>query len=198
MNIFFLSKDVNEAARWMVDKHVVKMPTESAQMLSTAHRILDGEFVRYEYWNERDTTSVRKMWILEGEEIRMGVVNDKFKPVYFHSRGFTLYSPTHVMHPSTQWTMSGCQQYEWHFKLLRAMLSEYTYRYGKIHSVEKLLPLLAVPPKNMVECDWTEPALAMPDEYKSDNHVAAYQAFYVGEKSHIAKWKNRPQPEWYK
>lgn len=35
MNIFVLSRDVTEAARFHLDKHVVKMPLETAQMLST-------------------------------------------------------------------------------------------------------------------------------------------------------------------
>ncbi|MCX6783286.1 MAG: hypothetical protein NTZ20_04875 [Candidatus Levybacteria bacterium] len=40
MNIFYLDNDPNIAAIWMTDRHVVKMILESAQMLSTAHRIL--------------------------------------------------------------------------------------------------------------------------------------------------------------
>ena len=44
MNIFVLDKDPVVAAQMQCDKHVVKMIVESAQMLSTAHRILDGEF----------------------------------------------------------------------------------------------------------------------------------------------------------
>lgn len=35
MNIFVLSEDPAKAARMACDKHVVKMPTETAQMLST-------------------------------------------------------------------------------------------------------------------------------------------------------------------
>ena len=42
MNIFYLHKKPMTAARMHCDKHVVKMILESAQMLSTAHRILDG------------------------------------------------------------------------------------------------------------------------------------------------------------
>ena len=41
MNIFALDKDPTQAARMMCDKHVVKMILESAQLLSTAHRVLD-------------------------------------------------------------------------------------------------------------------------------------------------------------
>ena len=42
MNIFYLDRDPKIAAQMMCDKHVVKMILESAQMLSTAHRVLDG------------------------------------------------------------------------------------------------------------------------------------------------------------
>jgi hypothetical protein len=35
MNIFILSEDAEECAKMMCNKHVVKMPTESLQMLST-------------------------------------------------------------------------------------------------------------------------------------------------------------------
>ena len=43
MNIFYLDKNPRDAAQMMCDKHVVKMILESAQMLSTAHRVLDGD-----------------------------------------------------------------------------------------------------------------------------------------------------------
>ena len=42
MNIFFLDRDPATAARLHCDKHCVKMILESAQLLSTAHRVLDG------------------------------------------------------------------------------------------------------------------------------------------------------------
>ena len=43
MNIFYLDKNPKIAAQMMCDKHVVKMILESAQMLCTAHRVLDGD-----------------------------------------------------------------------------------------------------------------------------------------------------------
>ena len=42
MNIFVLHDDPVLAAQDQCDKHVVKMIVESAQMLSTVHRMLDG------------------------------------------------------------------------------------------------------------------------------------------------------------
>jgi hypothetical protein len=43
MNIFYLDKDPEIAAQYHCDKHCVKMILESAQLLSTAHRVLDGD-----------------------------------------------------------------------------------------------------------------------------------------------------------
>lgn len=43
MNIFFLSVSPQKCARLHNDKHVVKMILEYAQLLSTAHRVLDGD-----------------------------------------------------------------------------------------------------------------------------------------------------------
>ena len=37
MNIFILSRDPVEAAKWQCDKHIVKMCSESAQMLCSVH-----------------------------------------------------------------------------------------------------------------------------------------------------------------
>ena len=46
MNIFALSNEVTESAQWHVDKHVVKMPLETAQILCTA-RHSHGEEAPY-------------------------------------------------------------------------------------------------------------------------------------------------------
>ena len=43
MNIFYVDKDPMIAAQMQCDRHVVKMILESAQLLSTAHRVLDGD-----------------------------------------------------------------------------------------------------------------------------------------------------------
>jgi len=43
MNIFYLSSCPVDAASFHCDKHVVKMILEYAQLLSTAHHVLDGD-----------------------------------------------------------------------------------------------------------------------------------------------------------
>ena len=35
MNLFYLDKDLDKAAQFHVDKHIVKMPLEAAQILCT-------------------------------------------------------------------------------------------------------------------------------------------------------------------
>ncbi len=43
MNIFFFDIDPDISASYLCDKHVVKMPTETAQIISTAYFILSGK-----------------------------------------------------------------------------------------------------------------------------------------------------------
>ena len=45
MNVFYLDHDPKTCATYHNDKHCVKMILEYAQLMSTAHRILDGEDV---------------------------------------------------------------------------------------------------------------------------------------------------------
>ena len=59
MNIFHLDRDPVQSAQWMIDKHVVKMIVESAQLLSTAHRVLDGE----EYYDKNKNGHKLKRWL---------------------------------------------------------------------------------------------------------------------------------------
>lgn len=47
MNIFPLSYDIDESARFHVDSHIIKIPLECAQMMSTACRMSGLENVGY-------------------------------------------------------------------------------------------------------------------------------------------------------
>lgn len=42
MNIFFIDRDTKQAARSHCDQHVVKMILETAQLLATAHHVIDA------------------------------------------------------------------------------------------------------------------------------------------------------------
>ena len=108
-----------------------------------------------------------------------------------------LYKATHKNHPSSVWTRKTDENYYWHFDLFRSMLSEYTFRYGKIHKCEGLLDALVVAPKNINRGGFTPPPQCMPDEYRSDDTVEAYRKYYIGEKASFAKWKFRETPDWF-
>jgi len=47
MNIFYLDKNTSVCASFTADRHVCKMIIEYAQLLSTAHFVLDGQQVGY-------------------------------------------------------------------------------------------------------------------------------------------------------
>lgn len=72
MNIFYIHQNPKTAASLMTNKHVVKMILESAQMLSTTHRILDNNdnqvLYKVAYKNHPSTVWVRSsdknyMWL---------------------------------------------------------------------------------------------------------------------------------------
>ena len=144
MNIFYLHIDQNECAKLHTDKHVVKMILEYAQLLSTAHRILDGVECKELTAAGRRITRWRVESALDG----------------------MLYKSTHANHPSAVWTRKSKQNYVWLAKMLDALCKEYTYRYGKIHKVERdgLSNLLINNiPKNIPDVEFTEPTPAMPE-----------------------------------
>ena len=62
MNRFILSYDPEEAAVLQCDKHIVKMPLEEAQMLSSAHNELDGGQVAYKTAHKNHPCTV---WVRE-------------------------------------------------------------------------------------------------------------------------------------
>lgn len=177
MNIFYLDRDPKLAATYHCDKHVVKMILESAQLLSTAHRVLDGV-----KGQGRSVSGLRNVtrWRLDNE----------FDSVY--------YSASHVNHPSAVWVRSSPYHYVWLHNLFSNLLAEYTYRYSKTHKCASLLdPLWRVPDK---QCDgeWQEPPQCMPDDSKdASSAVIAYRNYYRNHKASFAKWSVRPTPFWW-
>lgn len=182
MNIFILDENPIKAAELQCDKHVVKMIVESAQMLSTAHRILDG------YTEKRPSKSGKRM------------INYWVHPDQFMEN--TLYKAVHHGHPSTVWTMESRKNYDWHYIHFIALCNEFTYRYEKIHSTDSLLRnVLAECPKNIPVADQTPFKLAMseyPECIALGDPVQAYRSFYQTKQSRFKMaWTKRSIPEWF-
>ena len=176
MNIFAIDEHPVRAARQMVDKHVVKMILEAGQMLSTSHRVLDGE----EYYDRTKNNRRIKRWRLSDE------------------REAKLWKASFVGHPCTQWTMESRMNYRWHATHALALCREYTHRYEKIHNSQALIEyLFNREPLNIREGGLTKFAVAMPDQYKVECSVESYRNYYRGEKAYFAKWKNRETPVWW-
>lgn len=171
MNIFYLNENPFLAARDMCDKHVVKMIVETAQLLSTAHRYLDGKVVN---------NGKKNHYILEPE----------FENLF--------YKETHINHPSAIWARENMMHYDWLYEHFIALLYEYNYRYGKHHKTGNLRPYLKNPPKNISRSlNFTAPPCAMPDEYKvPGNAVESYRNYYRKGKAHLLKYTNRNAPSW--
>lgn len=102
---------------------------------------------------------------------------------HIHGNGHMVtYKPTHRNHPSTVWARESRLQYNWLRELASSLSREFFRRYGKEHKCAAIvLNELYYPPPAMfnMPSTWRDPALAMPDEYKTADHVNAYRDFYV-------------------
>lgn len=173
MNIFYLDQDQRRCAEMHNDKHCVKMIVEYAQLLSTAHRVLDGQLL---------LTQTKT-----GRKIKRWVLNDW--------RNDILYQSTHINHKSAVWTRQSHSNYVWLHGLFARLLDEYTHRYERQHASESLRIVLAAVPVNIPEGPFTPPTPAMPDEYKVLNSsLESYRNYYKYGKEHLAKWSKRPVP----
>ena len=179
MNIFYLHENPIQNAKWHIDKHIVKMPIEYAQLMSTAHRILDGDM----YWDRTANNRRIKRWRL----------ND--------AREDILYKASHINHPSAVWVRENRLHYQWLYRLFKKLGHEYTHRYGKVHSTNLLLnQLLEEAPNNIPVIDWKDPQPAMkhyPDCIVPGDSLQSYKNYYIVAKAYFAKWSKRDTPQWF-
>ena len=154
MNIFEESKCPVKSAQQMLNKHVVKMPTESCQMLHT--NALFQEFVeRYGY------------------EPTLGRLKE-----YHEEIESSLMKPAMLNHPSTIWARETEDNTKWLYEHAIALCGEYTDRYDKQHGTyERILqtPIEFDAESNLA----TPPLIAMADEYRietvSYTHLRAHE-----------------------
>lgn len=124
--------------------------------------------------------------------------NQILSTVHWLSGGKAHYKPTHIHHPSTKWCLESIENYRWLINSTLALCEEYTYRYGKIHAGEEICLQLAYNEPKIPSKGITKFAQAMPEQYRSNNIVSAYRAYYNGDKQHLFAWKNRNIPNWIK
>jgi hypothetical protein len=189
MNIFALSTDPINAAQQMLDKHIVKMPTETCQMLHT--NVLYKQFVHE-----------------HGREPKLAELKD------FHARtGSYLMKPAMLNHPSTQWARDSEDNFTWLYHHGIALCKEYTLRYqNRVHRTEKRIRDI----EEYVKGDSSKASpvwIAMDDKYRLDGVqyfkdnpnatdwdfvIASYRHYYLEGKWEFATWKPvRGEPEWW-
>jgi len=169
MNIFILDTDPTTAARMHCDKHVPKMCVEAAQMMASALR-------------RHGATD---------EQMPLTKAGKPYKGGYAH-------------HPCTVWAGDRRTNFEWLAKHAKALCAEYNKRFDKTHACEKPIEqmheIIHIIPHSedlygRFVC--TPFAQAMPDEYRDDDVVKAYRAYYHSK--HFAKWdKGTPAPDWWR
>ena len=155
MNIFFLDENPTLSAQYHVDKHVVKMILETAQLLCGVHHVTA------------------------------------------HDSAHVPYKLSHKNHPCSIWCRESLSNYLYLCELGLELSKEYTYRYGKRHKSQEVIEWCLINKPNIPDIEFTDPAKAMPDEFKVDSVVESYRNYYMGAKSNLAVWKNREKPFWF-
>ena len=175
MNIFFLHPDPAIAAEMHCDKHCVKMILETAQMLCTAHRVLDGDTVadqkgmyKTAHLNHPSTKWVR------GSPLQYKWTYDLFK--FLCDEYTKRYDKVHLTD-----------------KKFREILSTPPFNINA-----QVMYMFHDGGRPYILADYIQPPQCMPDQYKvPDDAVKAYRNYYIGEKAGFAKWAYCSTPTWF-
>ena len=113
-----------------------------------------------------------------------------------------LYKPVHQKHPCNLWAMETRANFEFAFTLYMEMLTEYDFRYKKVHGASKhfysiLTGIKYIPQGNLTKHPQCFSGM---DELKTDEFypVKAYRAFYIADKARFARYRYTQQPTWMK
>ena len=186
MNIFALSKCPTESAQQMIDKHVIKMPTETCQMLHT--NILCMQYVQ-EHGKEPQLKDLKA----------------------FHQEiGSELMKPAMLNHPSTIWARQSLDNFDWLLYHGVSLCGEYTHRYEKEHGTQKRIVDCGlyrefIENHNYPLDELTPVSIAMDDMYRIENTfddewdfvIESYRHYYLEGKWRFAEWRKDRRPEWF-
>jgi len=113
-----------------------------------------------------------------------------------------MYKAAFAHHPCTKWVITSRSNYCWLWRHAFELCNEYRTRFGpQDHKCRgMLIDALYITPIHQPELGFTTPAQAMPEQYKrtGSDYVAAYRAYYLGEKVRFATWnRGRTAPDWW-
>ena len=163
MNIFAVNSDPRIAALELPDKLIPKMIVESAQMLSTAHRVLDGDATA-------DTKGLYQK-AYENHPSCVWVREDALNYWWLWMHALTL-----------------CEEYKWRFSVDGNLKSHKTV--PVIHALQE--PPVNIPKEKQIRVEVLEDLpLCMPDQYKETGArwygyaVDCYQKFVTQDKPYM-------------
>ena len=113
------------------------------------------------------------------------------------TKGGTPYRGGYANHPCTRWSYESRANFVWLAQHGWWLCQEYTLRYGKVHACQSPIEQMWFLDKRITEGELTPFAQAMPDEFRDDDAVVAYRAYYHSKQ--FAKWnKGTPAPDWWR
>ena len=192
MNIFVLSKSPRRAARYHLDKHVVKMILEACQLLYTAH----WSFAYPELLSHKSAVALSKAQkALIVPHCLSTAPHSKTRP---EEPGFR---PVHIHHPCARWVRESSGNYLWTAALACALADEYEFRWPgrgahqcKAHA-EWLLEHL---PYGLPDLPLQTFVQAMEDRFKNDDPIVGYRTYYKiskGEERGLLTYTKREPPK---
>lgn len=191
MNLFPLEYDGSNnlypfdlCAESHVDKHIIKMPLEVAQMLCTT------------IWIDYHLGFIPRA-LTKQESDTLNSLKKEIKHLDQKERPLSPYLPMMYNHPCTIWVRSSLDNFEWTHCYGNALGEEYRYRYGKQHKAITVINNLPNP-SNLQRLGRTKFAMAMPDILKDEqDSVLAYRNYYHLDKATFASWSYRDKPTWW-
>ena len=113
-----------------------------------------------------------------------------------HPEGTAPYKRGFYNHPCTKWVRASSENYDWLIEHARALCTEYTRRYGKVHKSEQVIDWCDANRPELPDVGLTPFAQAMPEDYKNEDAVEAYRTYYKSEKASFCTWKTQ-EPIWW-
>lgn len=173
MNIFVLHHKPGAAARMMCDQHIVKMPTEQAQMLCFVHHLRNP----------------RKKWVERNIAFKLNASHAKHPCTEWlmedprnYAWGYRL---LRAMLKEYDHRYDGLKDGK--FSSIIAMLPALR----RLPSMDLRVQDILDEPDDFVL------AVNKVPECITDCAVETYRRFYIADKHEFARWKHRPAPEWF-
>ena len=122
-----------------------------------------------------------------------------------HKHGVDMfYRPTHENHPLVKWAESSAGNMFFVMQYANKLYLEKLYRTGKYHksglllieNIDKFITIATGLPETIAKPDFS--TFPKPKGYEELSLCESYRRYFCERKSYLAKWTNRPAPDWFK